>query len=118
MNERNNTSTNKHCWTKAACHSALAACLAAILTPAAATDFTEWQLRRLFNPSHSEQQNEHDGRIFIYDGLTDKVVQRAVDERFDRVDYMMFTGTIVTDEGGEALHNEQSGEVVKEDDGC
>ena len=87
--------------------------------PAAPADtLTAWQERRLFHPSEVQLHNERQGRIFIYDGLSDKIAQKAVDEEFDRVQHMMFTNTIVTDETSEPVRDDETGDIAQEEDGC
>jgi hypothetical protein len=83
-----------------------------------AADVREIELRRLFEPTQSELEQETEGRIYIYDGLRDKDVERAMEEEFDRVENMMFIREKKTDEKGEVLKNPETGEAVVEDDGC
>jgi hypothetical protein len=92
-------------------------CLPAIV---AATEQSpdRWQMTRLFHPTPVELQREAKGRVMIYDGLTDKVVERALDEQFDRVETMMFTSVVVTDESGEPARDSDTGEILIEEDGC
>jgi hypothetical protein len=78
----------------------------------------DWQRDRLFDPTERQLKLERKGKVFIYTGLTDRDVMRALDEQFDRVDTMMFTNIIVTDDAGKPKRDEESGEVVVEDDGC
>lgn len=80
--------------------------------------YDDWQMERLFNPSPAELASETNGSVFIYDGLTDKVAERAMDENFERIGAMMFVRTLVTNDDAEPLHDEESGEVIIEDDGC
>jgi hypothetical protein len=75
-------------------------------------------MKRLFKPTDADLKSEARGRVMIYDGLTDKTVERALQEQFDRVDAMMFTRTVVTDSDGAPRRNPDSGGVVYEDDGC
>ena len=81
----------------------------------------EWQLQLLFEPRASQQKSEQRGRIFIYSDLTDTVVEKAMDEEFDRIEHMMFVRTVSTDADGEVemVANEE-GEMVAvvEEDGC
>ena len=83
-----------------------------------ATDVREIELRRLFDPTQSELEQETEGRIYIYDGLRDKDVERAMEEEFDRVENMMFIREKKTDEKGEVLKDRKTGADVVQDDGC
>jgi len=58
-----------------------------------ADEIREIEMRRLFHPNPSELEAEANGRIYIYDGLTSKDMERAMDEEFARVDNMMFIRT-------------------------
>jgi hypothetical protein len=62
----------------------------------------------LLNPSESVRRAEARGRVTIYDGVDDSVVERALDTQFERIDNMMFIRT---------RHPAQDGSV-EEDDGC
>jgi hypothetical protein len=83
-----------------------------------AADVSDIELRRLFEPTEAELVAEERGRIYIYDGLRDVDVQRALDEEFERVDHMMFIRIRKTDEGGEVKRDADTGTVEYEDDGC
>jgi len=83
--------------------------------PAAAGD---WQEKLLLNPPDSQLNLEQRGRIMIYDGLTDKQIAMAMDTQFDRIESMMFVRTIVTNDEGNAMHDNETGQVIVEDDGC
>ena len=61
---------------------------------------------------------EENGRVMIYNGLRDIEVQRVLDEQFDRIESMMFTGTVVTDKKCELVRNEETGEILVENNGC
>ena len=70
----------------------------------------EWQLRRLFEPTKGELNQESKGRVVIYDGLKAEEVERAMEQQFDRIDSMMFI---------HIKKRKPSGEVVAYDDsGC
>jgi hypothetical protein len=77
-----------------------------------------WQLSLLFNPGEQQYEMERRGRVFIYDGLRDSEVERALDEQYDRVESMMFVNTVITDEDGVPLRDEDTGEMLVENDGC
>lgn len=83
-----------------------------------AADVREIELRRLFEPTQSELQQEAQGRVYIYDGLHDKDVERAMGKEFHRVESMMFIREKETDDAGEVLKNPETGAAVVEDDGC
>lgn len=77
----------------------------------------KWQLARLFEPTQNERRLEDKGYIMIYDNLPDKTVDKAMDSDFDRIENMMFTRVVITDEEG-LPQLDESGNIAKEDDGC
>ena len=83
-----------------------------------AADVREIELRRLYDPTPAELRAETSGRIYIYDGLKDIDVERAMEQEFDRVESMMFIRLKKTDEKGEIQRNPETQQVVYEDDGC
>jgi hypothetical protein len=92
---------------------AMAAC-----ANADASSVNRWQLARLFEPSHADLNAEAKGRVMIYDGLTDKDVERAFDEQFERLEHMMFIRVVVTDDSGNARRTESGEAITESDDGC
>ena len=68
-----------------------------------------YQEKALFSPQQSLLLAEARGRIMIYDGLDSKVVDKAMDEQFDRIDNMMFI---------RIHHESDQGDGYVEDDGC
>lgn len=76
-----------------------------------------WQTNRLFTPTARQLEMEHKGSVVIYDGLTDVMVEKALDQDFNRIQSMMFTRVIQTGKNGQPLRDE-SGEVIVADDGC
>ena len=77
-----------------------------------------WQLKRLFSPSPQQLEAEKEGFVFIYDGLKSSDIERVLQEQFHRLDSMMFTGIIITDEDGNPVIDPQTGLAMREDDGC
>ncbi|MBW8327596.1 MAG: hypothetical protein K0M48_00040 [Thiobacillus sp.] len=83
----------------------------------AQTSLEQWLLRRLNQPTEHERAHERDGNVYIYDGLTDREVDQALNEHFDRIEYMMFLGTRKTIPTETANSNAQSN-VETESPGC
>ena len=82
------------------------------------TAMMDWQIKQLFQPGKYRDSQEKQGRVFIYAGLKSSDVMRALDEHFDRMQSMMFTGTVVTDDSGAPLRDPETGGLVVEEDGC
>jgi hypothetical protein len=87
-------------------------------TAANGTHPGNWQLRRLMEPNAAELAREVAGEVVIYDSLTDTEVEAAMSAHPERIRNMMFLGTIVTDDEGEALFDPLGSGFVREDDGC
>ena len=83
-----------------------------------AEDVRDIDLRRLFEPTEAEREEEATGRIYIYDGLRDIDVERAMRDEYDRIENMMFIREKKTDGKGQVLKDPATGEDVVEDDGC
>lgn len=99
------------------------ACLALLFIPCASafdadTALHNWQVRRLMQPTQRELRDEAAGKIYIYDGLTDREVEQALDGHFERIGSMMFMGTVKTDEAGKVLMDAQTGKPLQESGGC
>lgn len=77
-----------------------------------------WQLGLLFNPGDHQYEMERRGRVFIYDGLRDSVIEQALDEQFNRIEGMMFVNTVLTDDHGAPLTDPVTGEFLVENDSC
>jgi hypothetical protein len=92
--------------------------IAVTVTAAAASDIRDIQMRRLFEPTPAERAQERNGRIYIYESLTQDDIEHAMDAEFDRVESMMFIRVPKTDESGKVMRDQDSGEVITEDDGC
>ena len=80
--------------------------------------YETWQLKRLFEPEIAEVRQESGGLVFIYESIKDKDVSIAMDNNWDRIENMMFVGTIVTDENGEPKLDPETNLAMTEDDGC
>jgi hypothetical protein len=75
-------------------------------------------MRRLLEPTPAEIEAEQDGRIYIYESLTVADIEQAMTEEFSRIESMMFIRVPKTDASGEPKKDEQTGEIIYEDDGC
>lgn len=78
----------------------------------------EWQLGLIYYPSASMLEREAQGFVFIYDGLPDVTVEKILDDKYDRIEYMMFTRVKQTDGNGAALVDPETGDELLFDDGC
>lgn len=78
----------------------------------------KWQLKRLYNPTPSDVEQETKGNVYIYDGMTDVEVEAAINMHFDRIQNMMFIGTIKTGPGGQPKIDPETGKVAVESNGC
>ena len=78
----------------------------------------EWQIRRLMEPTAEKLEAERRGLVVIYDGLTDKTIERAMNEQFDRIESMMFIRTVVTDDEGDPMEDPDIGGLLTLNDGC
>ncbi len=77
-----------------------------------------YQQNALFQPSNGQLIRESQGLVYIYDGLTDKTVNKAMDNQPDRIKSMMFVNTKLTDNNGDLLRDAETGEIMEEDDDC
>ena len=78
----------------------------------------DYQMNALFQPSEHQLKRESRGFVYIYDGLTDRMVNKAMDENPDRIESMMFVNTKITDVNGNVARHPKTGEILREDDGC
>ena len=75
-------------------------------------------MRRLFEPTPAELQAERAGRIYIYEGLRDTDIKRAMEEEFDRVKSMMFIRAKRALPRGQANQNPDTDVAYIQDDDC
>jgi hypothetical protein len=81
-------------------------------SPARAADANDsFQSNALFNPTPAQLRAEARGRVMICDGLDNAVVDRVLDEQFDRIEHMMFIRTRQNTSDGDD-------DDIVEDDGC
>lgn len=78
----------------------------------------DWQVQRLMEPSPRDLEKERKGSVYIYDGLTEREVDTALDNQFHRIQSMMFVGTVKTDESGNPMEDPKSGTYIQESGGC
>ncbi len=78
----------------------------------------DWQMKQIYQPSQHLLQREKRGFVNIYDGFTDTQVEQVMDQKFSRLENMMFTRVKQTDSQGEVLKDPESGEDIVADDGC
>ena len=90
----------------------------AATAPRGETDVSEIERRRLFEPTPAELRAEADGRVYVYEGLRDTDVERALDEEFKRVQNMMFIRVKPTDADGKTRKDPTTGAAYVQDDGC
>lgn len=76
-----------------------------------------WQINRLFHPTATQLVREQQGSVFIYGGLTDRDIERAMDQAFDRIGSMMFINVVATDDSGTPTSPTTDVET-NDDDGC
>ena len=75
-------------------------------------DGNSWKMANLFEPGPAQVEREQAQRVTIYHGMKGTDINRAMDEQFDRIETMMFTGTIVTDDTGQPLRDPTTGDIV------
>jgi hypothetical protein len=83
-----------------------------------AKDLRDIELRRLFEPTPSELRAERAGRIYIYEGLREDDIVRAMREQFDRVNSMMFIRVRPTPVPRDPAQGAKPTQVSYQDDGC
>jgi hypothetical protein len=100
----------------------ISTCFATVMTTSVLAGESEkidrYQMNQLFQPSPNQLSRESGGFVYIYDGLTDKIVNKAMDAHADRIESMMFVNTKITDEKGDFKQDPDTGEILVEDDGC
>lgn len=108
----------KHLTHKILMISALLLAMAPVQAAIGESVYERWQLKRLFQPGESQLKQEQKGKVFIYEGLRDRDIEHVLEKQFDRVQHMMFIGTVITDKKGKPKINPDTGLPLIEDDGC
>ena len=85
---------------------------------ASTTTLEGWQMNMIYQPSESVLERENRGFVHIYDGFDEKRVEQILDDKFERMQNMMFTRVKLTDDSGEILLDPETGEEMTADDGC
>jgi hypothetical protein len=85
---------------------------------AQAKDLRDIELRRLFEPTSAEVRAEQEGRIYIYEGLKETDIVRAMQEQFQRLDSMMFIRVQPTPTPVQKDKGSDSAPVYYQNDGC
>jgi hypothetical protein len=83
-----------------------------------AKDLRDIELRRLFEPTPAELRQERAGRVYIYDGLKEADIERAMREQYTRLDSMMFIRVKPTAEPPQEDPGGASAPTYYQDDGC
>jgi hypothetical protein len=83
-----------------------------------AKDLRDIELRRLFEPTPAELRQERAGRVYIYDGLKEADIERAMREQYSRLDSMMFIRVKPTPEAPREDPGGASAPTYYQDDGC
>ena len=94
------------------------ACLLLVAPLVHAKDLRDIELRRLFEPTPSELRAERAGRIYIYEGLKEDDIVKAMQEQFDRVDSMMFIRVQHPPVPPKPAQGGEPTQVSYQDDGC
>ncbi len=74
---------------------------ALLVAPALAAATDSYQQRILFSPDADILESEARGRIMIYDGLRNAIVETALNEQFERIENMMFIRTLYIQDDGD-----------------
>ncbi|MCP4429414.1 MAG: hypothetical protein GY806_00395 [Gammaproteobacteria bacterium] len=82
---------------------------ALLMASSLASAYDSYQEKVLFTPSEGILHAEAKGRVMIYDGLDNEMVELAMNEQFQRIENMMFVRT---------QYISEDGDIEIEEDGC
>ena len=85
---------------------------------ASAETLERWQMKMIYQPKDFVLEREAKGFVHIYDGFDQNQVDQILDDKFDRMDNMMFTRVKLTDSSGDILLDPETGDELTADDGC
>ena len=85
---------------------------------ASADRHTQWQMKMIYQPSSAMIEREANGLVMIYDGFKDYQVDQVMEDKFDRIENMMFTRVRLTDNLGNTLKDPETGAELVAEDGC
>ena len=88
------------------------------LTDQVASDKDSWQMRLIYQPGAVTLERERNGFVMIYDGFNDLEVNTIMDDKFNRIENMMFTRVKLTGNNGQVLKDPVTGDELVEEDGC
>lgn len=83
-----------------------------------AADLRDIELRRLLEPTPADLRAEQAGRVYIYEGLQEEDIARALREQFTRVNSMMFIRVKPTPAAPTAGEDGKPTGAYYQDDGC
>ena len=75
------------------------------------------QQKRLTAPTKHQVHYEKQGKVYVYIGIKDKIVDKIMDANFDRIENFTFFSTISTDKNERPLRDKH-GELILESDDC
>ena len=75
------------------------------------------QYKRLTAPSERQKTHEERGKVYVYIGMKDKVVDKMMDTYFERIENFTFFSVLTTDKNEKPLRN-TNGELILESDDC
>lgn len=88
------------------------------IASSSAPSLERWQMNMIYHPGESVLEREDRGFVYIYDGFKESQVDQILDDKFERMDRMMFTRVKLTDSSGDILLDPETGDELTADDGC